>query len=192
MLPHAERLLPDGWQLIQAHRSTMGRTLFVWLAFLLSLLVTLLVTASLLPDRPLLTWALAALITFAYFRALRPLPGSAARLLLCREGIVYSEWPFRALSWQDVRETELIAAGEAGMPHRIRFLLQKHFTLPQDEKVRLALTPAGVPDVVDIIPDTLDISITRLHDVIAELLARHNPGSYPGRRIARGLSATGL
>jgi hypothetical protein len=188
----AERLLPDGWQIIQAHRSTMGRALFVWLAFLLSLLVTLLVTVSLLPDKPLLTGALVILITFAYFRALRPLPGPGARLLLCQEGIAYSEWSFRALSWQDVRETELIAAGEAGMPHRIRLLLEKHFTLPQDDKARLAQAPAGVPDVVDIVPDTLDIGITKLHDVIAELLARHNPASYPGRRRARGLSATGL
>jgi hypothetical protein len=145
---HTGRLLPDGWKLIEEHRATVGRTLFSWLAFLLSLLVVLLVTASLLPEQPLLMGVLAVLITFAYFRNLRPLPGSGARLLLCQEGIVYSEWPFRALSWKNVRETELIAAGETG--------------------------------------------VAKLHGVIAELLARHHPASYPGRRVARGLSATGL
>lgn len=189
---HAERLLPDGWQLIQTHHGSLGRVLFVWLAVLLSLIVTLLVTASLLPDKPLLTAALAGLIALAYFHVLRPLPGPGARLLLCREGIAYSKWPFGVLSWRDVRETELIAAGDTGMPHRIRLLLEKHYTLPQDDKARLALPPVGVPDAVDIVPDTLDIDITRLHGQIAELLARHNPASYPARRLARGLSATGL
>lgn len=54
------------------------------------------------------------------------------------------------------------------------------------------LPPAGVPEVVEIVPDTLDTDIARLHAAIAELLARQHPESYPGRRLARGLSATGL
>lgn len=190
MARHADALLPADWQLVAEYRSTASRTLFVWFASLLALLVMLLAVAAMLGDSP---WLAAAvpLIVLAWWRALRPMPGPGARLLLCREGIAYSEWPFRALPWPAVRETELVFTAE-GWPHRILLLLEKHYTLPQDEKKRLALPPAGIPDVVEIVPDTLNIDIVILHAAISERLAHRHPESYPGRRLARGLSATGL
>lgn len=191
MVRHADALLPAGWQLVAEYRSTAARALFVWIASLLALLVTLLAVVAMLSDALLWLVVATALILLGWWRMLRPLPGPGARLLLCREGIAYSEWPFRALPWPTVRETELVSSAEGG-PHRILLLLEKHYTLPQEDKARLALEPAGVPDVVGIVPDTLDIGIAKLHSVIAELLARHHPASYPGRRVARGLSATGL
>lgn len=184
-------LPPAGWQIVAEHRGSAARTLFVWIAALLSLLATLLVVVAMLGEAPFWLAAATAPILLAWWRMLRPLPGPGDRLLLCREGIVYSAWPFRALPWEAVRETELVWAGEAG-PHRILLRLEKHYTLPQDEKQRLALPPAGVPDVVEIVPDTLNIDVARLHAAIAEHLARRHPQSYPGRRLARGLSATGL
>ena len=190
MTRHTDALLPAGWQLVAEHRSTASRTLFVWLASLLSLLVTLLAVTAMLGDS---LWLVAAmlLIVLAWWRVLRPMPGPGARLLLCREGIAYSEWPFRALPWQAVRETELVSSAEGG-PHRILLLLEKHYTLPRDEQKRLALPPAGVPDIVEIVPDTLNVGIRELHAAITELLAQQHPGSYPARRLARSLSATGL
>lgn len=190
MARHTDALLPAGWQLVAEHRSTVSRTLFVGFASLLALLVTLLAVVAMLGDSPWLAVAV-PLIVLAWWRGLRPMPGPGARLLLCREGIAYSEWPFRALSWSAVRETELVPNAEGG-PHCILLLLEKHYTLPQDEKKRIALPPAGVPDVVEIVSDTLNIDIAELHAAIAELLARQHPESYPGRRLTRGLSATGL
>lgn len=191
MARHAETLPPAGWQVVAEYRGTAARTLFVWFAALLSLLATLLVLVAMLGDAPLWLAAATALILLAWWRMLRPLPGAGARLLLCREGIAYSQWPFRILPWEAIRETELFCTGEGG-PHRILLLLEKHYTLPQDERKRLALSPAGVPDVVEIVPDTLNTGIRELLASIAELLARRHPQSYPGRRMARGLSATGL
>lgn len=182
---------PAGWQVVAEYRGSAARTLFVWFAALLSLLATLLVVVAMLGDTPLWLAAATALILLAWWRMLRPLPGAGARLLLCREGIAYSEWPFRALPWPAVRETELVSSAEGG-PHRILLLMEKHYSLPQDEKQRLASPPAGVPEVVEIVPDTLNVGIRELHTAIAELLARQHPGSHPARRLARGLSATGL
>lgn len=184
-------LPPAGWQVVAAYRGSAARTLFVWLAALLSLLASLLAVLALLGDSPLWLAAATALILLAWWRMLRPLPGPGDRLWLCREGIAYSRWPFRALPWQAVRETELVSSAEGG-PHRILLRLEKHFTLPQDEHKRLALPPAGVPEVVEIVPDTLDTDVRALHAAIAERLARQHAGSYPARRLARGLSATGL
>lgn len=184
-------LPPAGWQVVAEYRGSAARTLFVWLAALLSLLATLLVVAAMLGDSPLWLAAATALILLAWWRMLRPLPGPGDRLLLCREGIAYSAWPFRALPWEDVRETELVSSAEGG-PHRILLRLEKHYTLQQDAEQRLALPPAGVPEIAEIVPDTLNIEIVRLHAAIAELLARQHPGSYPARRLARSLSATGL
>lgn len=186
---HADALLPADWQLVAEYRSTVSRTLFVWFASLLALLVTLLSVAAMLGGSPWLAVAM-LLIMLAWWRVLRPMPGPGARLLLCQEGIAYSGWPFRALPWPAIRETELVSTPEGG-PHRILLLLEKHYTLPQDEKKRISLPPAGVPDVVEIVPDTLNIAIASLHAAISELLAHRHPESYPGRRLARGLSATG-
>ncbi len=187
----AEALPPAGWQVVAEYRGSAARALFVWTATLLSLPATLLAVVAMLGDTPLWLAAATALILLAWWRLLRPLPGPGDRLLLCREGIAYSQWPFRILSWEAIRETELFCTAEGG-PHRILLLLDKHYTLPQDEQKRLALPPAGVPDIVEIVPDTLNVGIRELHAAITELLARQHPGSYPARRLARGLSATGL
>lgn len=191
MAPRTGSLPPAGWQVVAEYRGSTARTLFVWIAALLSLLATLLVVVAMLGDSPPWLAAATALILLAWWRMLRPLPGPGDRLLLCREGIAYSAWPFRALPWETVRETELVSSAEGG-PHRILLRLEKHYTLPQEEKQRLALPPAGVPEIVEIVPDTLNIEIPRLHAAIAELLARRHPDSYPARRMARGLSTTGL
>jgi len=187
----ARTLLPAGWQPVAEYRGTAARTLFVWFAVLLSLLATLLLVVTMLGEFPFWLATVTALILLAWWRMLKPLPGPGTRLLLCGEGIAYTKWPFGALPWEAVRETELIWSGECG-PHRILLRLEKHFTLQQDERKRLALPPAGVPDVVEIVPDTLNIDIAELHTAIAELLAGKHPESYHGRRRARGLSATGL